>query len=404
MNEKSIGPFAVQEVKQKNGAFFSACIPAEVLSQITYSDVRRLVDEERDVERYLGVQRPISRERVKKIRDYILSPDPTFPTAIIVAIDERCVQYDPATGMMKLSETQISDETKDGSEIPFEKIAKVLDGQHRLAGFFNEDGEFDISGAEFDLNVSIFVGADLSVQAQIFATVNLAQTKVSKSLVYELEDLSKARSPFRTAHNIAVALDGMRSSPFYKRIKRLGYVTPGRSGETITQAAFVEALTALISRDPFADRNAYIDGKRLSMIRGDDERRTPFRNMFIEGEDADLDIAENVDNYFAAVREKWPKAWGDTSRKSGILPKTNAFRAFMRHLKDIYPDLAKIHGRVVPVENYFQVLDGIELDDKDLTTRNFKPGSSGESAFYKVLSGAAKPDDLFEQMQLPLEG
>lgn len=196
MNEKLVGPFPVQEVKQKNGAFFSACLPAEILTQITFSDVRRLVDQERDVERYLGVQRPISRARVRKIRDYILSPDPTFPTAIIVAIDERCVQYDPEQNLMTLVEAHVSQETGDGTEIPFGKIAKVLDGQHRLAGFFNEKDEFDIGGADFDMNVSIFVGADLSVQAQIFATVNLAQTRVSKSLVYELEDLSKARSPF----------------------------------------------------------------------------------------------------------------------------------------------------------------------------------------------------------------
>jgi DGQHR domain-containing protein len=403
MDEKLVGPFPVQEVKQKNGAFFSACLPAEVLTQITFSDVRRLVDEERDVERYLGVQRPISRNRVKKIREYILSPDPTFPTAIIVAIDERCVQYDPEIGQMTLVEAHVSKDTGDGTEIPLKKIAKVLDGQHRLAGFFNEQGEFDIGGAEFDMNVSIFVGADLSVQAQIFATVNLAQTKVSRSLVYELEDLSNARSPFRTAHNIAVGLDGLRSSPFHKRIKRLGFVTPGRTGETITQAAFVEALTALISRDPFADRNAYIDGRKLELVRGEDEIRTPFRNMFIEGEEADFDIADNVDNYFRAVRDKWPKAWADTSRKSGILPKTNAFRAFMRHLKDVYPDLAKLHGRVVPVEHYAQVLSGIDLKDSELTTRNFKPGSSGESAFYKVLSGNAEPEDLFEQMELPLD-
>lgn len=404
MNKTLVGPFPVQEVIQKNGAFFSASLPAEVLTQITFSDVRRLVDKERDVERYLGVQRPISRARVKKIRDYILSPDPTFPTAIIVAVDERCVQFEPETHMMTLVEAHVSEETGEGAEIPFGKIAKVLDGQHRLAGFFDENGEFDIEGAEFDMNVSIFVGADISVQAQIFATVNLAQTKVSKSLVYELEDLSKARSPFRTAHNIAVGLDGLRTSPFYKRIKRLGYVTPGRTGETITQAAFVEALTALISRNPFADRNSYIDGARLTPVRGEEERRTPFRNMFIEGEDADFDIAENVDNYFRAVRDKWPQAWSDTSRKSGILPKTNAFRAFMRHLRDVYPDLAKIYGRIVPVEGYASVLTGIALEDNDLTTRNFKPGSSGEAAFYKVLSGKAEPEDLFEQGQLPLEG
>lgn len=357
--------------------------------------------EERDVERYLGVQRPISKDRVRKIRDYILSPDPTFPTAIIIAVDEECVLYDPDVGEMTFVESHVGTDTEDGKEIPLGKIAKVLDGQHRLAGFLDENGDFDIGGAEFDLNVSIFVGADLSVQAQIFATVNLAQTKVSRSLVYELEDLSKIRSPFKTCHKIAVALDSLESSPFFKRIKRLGVVTPGRSGETITQAAFVESLSKLISRDPFADRNALLDGLAPEKVGGDELKKTPFRNLFLDGND--FDIAENVDNYFRAVRDKWPNAWADTTRKSGILPKTNAFRAFMRHLRDVYTDLAKIHGKVVPTAEFAKIFVNIDLEDEALTTRNFKPGSSGESAFYKVLTGKSQPEDLFEQTQLSFE-
>ena len=400
MSEKLIGPFQVFEVKQKDGFFFSACLPARDVTAITYSDVRRLVTEERDVERYLGVQRPINKARVKKIREYILSPDPSFPTAIIIAVDESSVSYDPDKGEMALLESREGRDTTDRKDIPLGKIAKVLDGQHRLAGFYNDDEDFDIGGVDFDLNVSIFVCADISVQEQIFATVNLAQTKVSRSLVYELEDLSEIRSPFKTCHNIAVALDNLPKSPFYKRIKRLGFVTPGRMGETITQAAFVESLTDLISRDPFVDRNMLLDGKRPSQAYGEELNRTPFRNMFLEGED--FDIADNVDNYFTAVRNKWPNAWNDTVRKSGILSKTNAFRAFVRHLRDIYPALSKMHGPIVPVLAFSQVLEHIKLNDSDLTTRNFKPGSSGESAFYKVLSGKSEPDELFEQIQLPL--
>lgn len=401
MSGEVVGPFPVFEVVQKNGTFYSACLPAQVLTSITYSDIRRLVDQERDVERYLGVQRPINKARVRKIREYILSPDPTFPTAIIISIDESCASYDPERREMTLGESRDEAETEDREDIPFGRIAKVLDGQHRLAGFFNDAGDFDIGGEEFDLNVSIFVGADLSVQAQIFATVNLAQTKVSRSLVYELEDLSEVRSPFRTCHNIAVALDNIEKSPFYKRIKRLGLVTPGRSGETITQAAFVEALTKLISRDPFADRNMLLDGKKLQPVFGDDLKSLPFRNMFLD--ELDFDIADNVFNYFSAVREKWPDAWNDTSRKSGVLPKTNAFRAFMRHLRDIYPDLSRMHGAIVPVDGFRRALAPIQLKDHDLTTRNFKPGSSGESAFYKVLSGRSPAEDLFEQIQLPFD-
>jgi DGQHR domain-containing protein len=400
MSKNSVGPFPVLEVSQKGGSFFCASIPAEELVAITFSDVRRLVRDERDVERYLGIQRPLNRQRVKEIRQYILSPDPTFPTAVIVAVDERCVDYDPDSRQMTLK--PFFPEDKDGHAFPLDRIAKVLDGQHRLAGFLNEHDVYDIGGKPFDINVSIFVGADISVQAQIFATVNLAQTKVSKSLVYELEDLSEVRSPFKTAHNVAVALDGLKGGPLHQRIKRLGVVTTGRTNETITQAAFVEALTDLISRDPFADRNALLDGKKLTPAQGKEEARTPFRNMFLDGDD--FDIADNVNNFFEAVRLKWPTAWEETKKKSAILPKTNAFRAFMRRLRDVYPFLSDMEGvNVVSPMAYLKVLSEVNLEDADLTTKTFKPGSSGESAFYKVLSGQAKPEELFEQGELPLE-
>lgn len=400
MSSKAVGPFSVLEVTQKGGSFFCASISAEELVGITYSDVRRLVRDERDVERYLGIQRPLNKARVREIRQYIMSPDPTFPTAVIVSVDERCVDYDPDTRMMTLR--PYTPEEPDDVSFPYGQIAKVLDGQHRLAGFLNEKDEYDIGSKPFDLNVSIFVGADPSVQAQIFATVNLAQTKVSKSLVYELEDLSEVRSPFKTAHNIAVALDSLPGGPLHRRIKRLGVVTAGRTKETITQAAFVEALTDLISRDPFADRNALLDGKRLERAHGKEVQRTPFRNLFIDGED--FDIADNVNNLFDAVRMKWPKAWEETRKKSSILPKTNAFRALMRWLRDLYPILSDLEGvNVVPAQAFLDALSSVKLEDADLTTKTFKPGSSGEAAFYKVLSGKVPPEELFEQLHLPLD-
>ena len=89
MTNQKVGPFPVLEVTQKGGSFFTASIPAEELTAITHSDVRRLVHEDREVERYLGIQRPLNKDRVREIRQYILSPDPTFPTAVIVASPRR---------------------------------------------------------------------------------------------------------------------------------------------------------------------------------------------------------------------------------------------------------------------------------------------------------------------------
>lgn len=135
MSSAIVGPFRVGEVRQKDGFFFTASIPAEELVRISYSDVRRLVDDERDVERYLGVQRLINTVRVKKIREYIYSPDPSFPTAIIIAVDEDCVEYGPETGIMSLHAKNSDGDLEDSQEVSSDEIAKVLDGQHRLAGF-----------------------------------------------------------------------------------------------------------------------------------------------------------------------------------------------------------------------------------------------------------------------------
>jgi DGQHR domain-containing protein len=138
------------------------------------------------------------------------------------------------------------------------KIARVIDGQHRIAGLFN------FKGPSFQTSLTIFIGSDISDQAYVFATVNPEQTKVSKSLTYDLFALATTRSPQGTCHNIAVALDGDSKSAFYHRIKRLGVATPGRMGETITQATFVESLLPYLSKDAKSDRDKLLRGIKLT--------------------------------------------------------------------------------------------------------------------------------------------
>ena len=136
--------------------------------------------------------------------------------------------------------------------------------------------------------MSIFIGADVFEQANIFATVILAQTKVNKSLVYDLTELADTPSPYRTCHNVAVALDREESSPLYHRIKRLGTATPGRKKEPLTQASFVEALVKFISIDPTQDRNLLLEGKRLKTASLNELVYCPFRNLFIKNHEVDI--------------------------------------------------------------------------------------------------------------------
>lgn len=365
--------FNCLRARQPIGDIFICSVPHKLIQKITYFDVRRVIQEERDVERYLGIQRPLDINRVGKIREYVNFSDASFPTGIIIAIDESYAKYDDKKKILTVSNVKTYEKEP---SINISNIARVIDGQHRIAGLASFAGE------NFDLPVTVFIGADISDQAHIFSTVNLEQNKVHKNLVYDLYSLAKSRSPQKTCHNIAVALDQDKEGPFYHRIKRLGGATIGRDFEPISQATFVESLLKYISSNPKLDRDLLLRNKPLDPAEGEDIWKLPFRNLFI-GEN-DIKIAEGISMFFSAAKAIWPKAWADDSRTGLMLNRTNGFRAMIR----LYGPLHKKHnlpGGIIPqsyVENY---LREVPLKDSDFNTDNFVPGSSGEARLFRVL-------------------
>jgi len=368
--------FPCIKVTQPIGTFYIASIDQKVLCDITHFDVRRILREQRAVERYLGIQRPLIPKRVKEIETYVKTSDACFPTSIILAIPGVCAKYEETGSRMFLKNYL---DPPDGEEpIYYRDIAKVLDGQHRIEGLRAFVGE------KFEVNVSIFIDADIADQAYIFSTVNLTQTKVNRSLAYDLFDLAKSRSPQKTCHNIAVALDQNEHSPFFQRIKRLGVSTEGRFNETITQATLVQSLIVYICKDQIEqinDRDLYLRGKVPQKANADDLNQQIFRNMFIEGKD--LDIADIIWNYFDAVKETWPTSWDNMGRGS-MLNKTNGFKALMRFLRPVYLYIT-LPGKVPSKEEFLKIFQKIKLKDSDFTIDRFVPGSGGESEFYRTL-------------------
>ena len=307
------------------------------------------------------------------IKRYVNTVDATFPTSIIIAVEAICASVNDEAKTMTLSNYL---DVEDGEEpIYYRDIARVLDGQHRIEGLT------EFSDESFDINVTVFVAIDIAVQANIFSTVNLAQTKVNRSLVYDLYALANTRSPQKTCHNIAVALNKNETSPFYRRIKRLGVATEGRFNETLTQAAIVQSLLRYISRDPMMDRDVLLRGKPLLPADANDSQKLIFRNMFVD--EKDLEIAEIVWNFFDAVKNRWPEAWDHTGR-GNILNKTNGFKGFMRFLRDSYLHITAPGGKVSP-DQFAQIMNRIELRDGDFTIDEFKPGTGGESHLYHML-------------------
>lgn len=362
--------FPCIEVSQPIGTFFISSIGYRDLRDITFFDVRRIMREEREVETYLGIQRPLKKRRVEEIAHYVNTVDATFPTAIIIAVDSTCAKYDETARSMTLS-NQLDGERP----VLFRDIARVLDGQHRLEGLEGYKGK------NFELNVALFVSIDIAEQANIFSTVNLAQTKVNRSLAYDLFALAKSRSPQKTCHNIAVALDQNEKSPFYQRIKRLGVATEGRFSETLTQATFVEALLPYLSPAPQLDRDIFKRGKKPEEADADALRKHIFRNMFLK--EQEMEIADVIWNLFDAVREKWPSAWESLGR-GNMLNKTNGFRALIRFLRPAYLHLTA-PGRVPNKNEFLSLLNRVSLKDADFSIDRFRPGTSGESDLYRTL-------------------
>lgn len=364
--------FPAIEVVQPIGSFFIGVMAAGDLLAVSYVDMRRI---ESDLDNYIGIQRSLSKQRVLEIAEFVKSIDATFPTSVVLAVKGECADF--CDGKLKLSEAR-SSET--GGLISFDNIASILDGQHRVEGL-REAGILD-----FQVPVSIFVDADIADQAYIFATVNLAQTKVNKSLVFDLLDYAAARSPQKSAHDIAVALDRHEKSPFRSMIKRLGTRTQGRVGETLAQATFVNALIPFVSRKPELDRYTLAKGRKVSAS-DTPYSETPFRFLWVE--ERDTDIAKILRNYFDAVREVWPHAWA--SREKGqILPRTNGFRAMMRLLKLIYlKEYPQANpGNAVPSVLVFKkYLDRSSLEDDDFNVVKFIPGTGGETALFNHLRG-----------------
>jgi hypothetical protein len=161
-------------------------------------------------------------------------------------------------------------------------------------------------------------------------------------------------------------------------------VASGEPNETLTQAAFIDPLVKYISatpRDAMADRDVLKRKQRLEPITLGEirTRKLIFRNMFIAEEDAK--IAKVIWNYFTAVSERWPSAW-NIKTKGLILNRTTGYRALMQFLPMVILSNDLV-GEVPDVSFFRGVFDKVRLEDVDMNTDEFPPGSSGQSRLRK---------------------
>lgn len=370
MTESVWKTFPCIPVTQPIGTFFVAAISAKDLREMCWADIRKIERGERDVEVISGIQRPLSERRQKEIAKYVRTVDASFPTGVIIAVGPDDASFDPEANTIRLRIDT--------------NVAKIIDGQHRLEGLKG------FTQGVFELNTTIFVDMETQDQAMLFSIINLTQTKVSKSLVYDLYEYAESRSPQKTCHNIARVADTRADSPFKERIKLLG-TAEDKAKELISQAGFVGPILSMISTDPLSDldhakrsdRGFFKLGQKaipLPTIEEVRARNLVFRKMFLQ--DRDDEITKTIFNYFKAVSLRWPSAWG-AIEPGLILNRTTGYRALMAFLPFVIFSIG--YDTVPTVDDFARIFVHVPLRDDEMSTENFKPGSSGEAALRQRL-------------------
>ncbi len=362
-------------VKQPIGSFYVASMKCTDILEIAKFDIRRIErDEDSDIDSYFGIQRRPSPSRLIEIAEYVKYIDATFPTNIVLSINT--FQSEVADNLIR----NIKIENGTLSIRKDEKIAQIIDGQHRLMGLqraMDEKTLFDVDFFEqFELPVTIYIDMDIENQSMVFATINKAQTKVNKSLVYDLYDLANSRSPYRTAHNIVRVLNENSKSPLKHKIKMLG-VAENKELETIAQATLVECLVKHISRKPLRDRDKL---KRKEKLNIEFDNSLVFRKWFIN--EKDILIARTVTNYFLAISEKWSEAWNSNR----ILVKSTGVISFMSILSELITNSKYLNGESeIPKEYFIDKLSSVTIKDADFNNDNYPSGGIGQSKLKKEL-------------------
>jgi len=375
----------VLKVSQPIGEFFIGGIDSQALLEITTVDVREFG--KGNAGTIDGIQRELSKSRLKDLSQYVNLEYATFPTSVILAIDERCVQLKEIDGCSGLYSLEVS--AYDGGEgddpIPLDASAFVIDGQHRLAGLEKRDSEKNT----FEVNVSIFVGADIADQAEIFSRVNLAQTKVNKSLTYDLLEYAKEKSPYKVAHDVVVALNADKDGPFFEKIKRLGVRTPGLDNETLAQATVVNGLLRYLPQNQEKERSKSLFGLSRRSESHESWRNRIFVDFYREDDFASILLV--VSNFFEAVAEKWHSPWYDP-QEGQILSRTTGYNALIRFLKDAYLSIID-EPRVVEKDEFASVFARITIAAEDLNRDVYVPGSTGQGLLYRRLVAQGIPNE-----------
>lgn len=364
-------------IDQPLGSFYVAVLPAELLLQVASSDVMTAtLNPAGGGYTLTGTQRALQDKRIGQIADYIDRVDAAFPNAIILAANHNSAvgldqdevddleadeqaeaaaqpgQADASSEPINPIAAEAAHQSSDWTIQPegkgfkltiptSEKLAAIIDGQHRLFSFTKAVPK----RLEMELLCAIYLDLPKPLQAQLFATINSTQKPVDRSLTYELfgYNVVEENEDFWTPDKLAVFLTRKLgtevSSPLHSRI----VVAPKRDARLeelakkatwkVSTAVVVDGILRLISTNPKRDNNAMLtpSSQKRTVLANGPKDKTPLRAYYIDGKDAL--IHKLVENYLIACRETW---WGAAKDGSFIL-KTVGLQAQFDILRLLIP-------------------------------------------------------------------
>lgn len=358
------------------------------------------------------VQRKVEKSRVEKIADFLINDDAaTFPTNIVLNIPQNIIESQENNGgvISIYFSNKVVEEIKkadcqgvDSADI----FVSIIDGQHRVRGIevaINRLKEFIDSDKEnnsnlwneklqnllkMELVVSCFIDKTLEYQAMIFSTINRTQKRVSQDLVTSLFGLSAADTPYKTALEVVLALNGHKKSPFYQRIKLYGGNYDNHFSSPLSQATMVKSIVSLISENLRESENdKYRKRKELKECKT--SKFLPFRIFYANNEDGK--IADCLFYFFGSVRKYFKSSWeyDGLAKPQNILQSTVGYNALIHIMTDILKSTKMDDFENGCFDEYVEKLRGIDVNN----TTDYPMSTNGSKIFYDIMFITIFPDD-----------
>lgn len=271
------------------------------LFSLSASDVADVADVSRisrdDAGRLIGYQRGEKKRHVEQILEYLDSPNPLFPNALIMALPS-------ATRWKSSRGPSVSDgqATIGTLELPIERAlgmprpALIVDGQQRWHALSRTRNK------NLAIPVAAFVTDSVEVQRDQFLRVNTVQPLPLGLVTELLPEVPNAPSPKLSARRLPAALVDMLNqdpdSPFHGLIRRTSSDPEARRQAVVADTVLVTSIEESLNQPSGC--------------------LFPYRNISLGTTDTDA-VRQVLFTYWTAVSEVFSDAWGMPPTRSRLM-------------------------------------------------------------------------------------